>query len=220
MLTAPPKRVAIIGAGLSGLTLGLALNQKGIHVTLFELRSPTIKAGGALMLSPNALRVLDNLGVYKKLRAQGYNFESIAFKNHEEITTDLYYLGEEKLYEYKALRVYRQILLTELRNLANERRIPIVYGQKFSHIVSEDKTGVTFAFTDGSLEHADILVGADGIHSTVRKYVAPGIVPKYSGTVAITCAIQRSNLEFPAGIDYPMPVAIHGKNGAFVMAPQ
>src|SRR5436189_1294657 len=156
MLTTPPKRVAIIGAGLSGLTLALALHRQGINSTIYELRPPTTKAGGALMLSPNALRILDSLGLYKRLSSQGYNFESISFKNHEEVTTDLYYLGDEKLYEYKALRVYRQILLTELRNMVNNCKIPVVYGQKFSHVISDSKDGVVFGFTDGSTGSADL----------------------------------------------------------------
>ncbi|KAK7191951.1 FAD/NAD(P)-binding domain-containing protein [Paraphaeosphaeria sporulosa] len=220
MLTAPPKRVAIIGAGLSGLTLALALHRHGIACTLYELRRPSVSSSGALMLSPNALRILDTLGLYGRLSAQGYNFETIAYKNQAEVTTDRYYLGDEKTYGYKALRVYRQTLLTELRVMAKQLQIPITYGVKFSHIISEDDSGVSFAFTDGTVASADILIGADGIHSTVRKYIAPGVVPKYSGQVAITCAIPISKLEIPKGIEYEMPVAIHGKNGAFVMAPQ
>ncbi|KAF2809442.1 FAD/NAD(P)-binding domain-containing protein, partial [Mytilinidion resinicola] len=103
--------------------------------------------------------------------------------------------------------------------MVNQLHIPVTYGLKFSHIISEDDNGVSFAFVDGTRASADILVGADGIHSTVRKYVAPGIVPKYSGQVAITCAIQKTKI-IPSGVHYDMPVAIHGKNGAFVMAPQ
>tara|TARA_R110002003_G_scaffold37_2_gene2132 strand:+ start:33131 stop:34360 length:1230 start_codon:yes stop_codon:yes gene_type:complete len=175
------------------------------------------------MLSPNALRILDTLGIYDRLFPQGYNFETLEFKNYEQVTTDKYYLGNEKLYGYKALRIYRQTLLTELRAEAKQLQIPITYGVKFSHIISEDENGVSFAFTNGTKASADLLVGADGIHSTVRKYVAPSVVPEYSGQVAITCALPTSKLEFPPHIsadDYHMPVAIHAKNGAFVMAPQ
>lgn len=175
------------------------------------------------MLSPNALHILDTLGLYHRLKPQGFNFESIAFKNHDGVTTDTYYLGDEKLYKYKALRIYRQVLLTELRAEIQRLQIPIIYGAKFSHIVCEDDNSVTFAFTNGTSASADLLIGADGIHSTVRKYIAPGVVPKYGGLVAITCALQKSALTFPKGTsseDYPMPVSIHSKNGAFVMAPQ
>lgn len=223
MISSPPNRVAIIGAGLSGLTLAISLHRQGVPCKIYELRKPAKSTPGALMLSPNALRVLDTLGLYERLSKQGYNFETIDFKNHEQITTDKYYLGQEKLYGYKALRIYRQVLLTELRAEVKRLEIPVTYGLKFSHIISEDDTGVNFAFTDGTRATAEILVGADGIHSTVRKYIVPEVTPKYSGMVAITCALQRNKLEYPSNIcskDYPMPVAIHGKNGAFVMAPQ
>jgi 2-polyprenyl-6-methoxyphenol hydroxylase-like FAD-dependent oxidoreductase len=222
-MSTPPNRVAIIGAGLSGLTLAISLHRQGVQCTIYELRQPTVATSGALMLSPNALRILDTLGLYERLYKKGYNFETIDFKNHDQITTDYYYLGNEKLYGYKALRIYRQVLLTELRAEVKNLEIPVTYGVKFSHVIFEDDKGVDFAFTDGTHATADILVGADGIHSTVRKYVAPDVVPKYSGSVAITCALPRKVLEYPANTsaqNYPMPVAIHGKNGAFVMAPQ
>ncbi|KAF2124238.1 kynurenine 3-monooxygenase [Dothidotthia symphoricarpi CBS 119687] len=223
MLSAPPTRVAIVGAGLAGLALAISLHRQGISCSIYELREPSASTPGALMLSPNALHILDTLGLYDRLRPQGYNFESIAFKNHDGVTTDTYYLGGEKLYKYKALRIYRQVLLTELRAEVKRLQIPVTYGVKFSHVVSEDDSGVTFAFVDGTSASAGLLVGADGIHSTVRKHIAPSVVPKYGGLVAITCAIQKSTLTFPASTspdEYPMPVSIHSKNGAFVMAPQ
>jgi len=223
MLSSSPSHVAIIGAGLSGLTLAISLHRQGVSSRIYELRDPSVKTSGALMLSPNALSILDKLGLYERLRSQGYSFEQLDFKNRDGLTIDRYYLGEEKLYGYKALRIYRQVLLSQLRSEVERLDIPITYGVKFSHIVSEDDNGVSFAFADGTKAGGDVLIGADGIHSTVRKYIAPGVVPAYSGMVAITCAVQRSKLEFPTDIkpnDYPMPVAIHGKNGAFVMAPQ
>ena len=221
MITQAPESVAIIGAGLGGLNLALSLHRRGIQCTIYELRHPTARAGGALMLSPNSLRVLDSIGLYNKLSQWGYNFETVAYQNEDGKITDYYYLGSEKLYGYKALRVYRQTLLTELRQRVAELGVPIVYGKKFKHVLSESTEGVIFEFTDGTTEKADILIGADGIHSTVRKYIAPEIVPQYSGTVAITCAIQKSKLTFPSNSsEYPMPISINGQPGAFVMAPQ
>lgn len=223
MITTTPAQVAIIGAGLSGLTLAISLHHQGIPCHIYELRDPSVRTSGALMLSPNALRILDNLGLYNRLKVQGYNFETVDYKNHDQITTDVYYLGQEKLYGYKALRIYRQTLLTELRAEAQTLQIPITYGVKFSHIICEDEDGVSFAFTNCTTGSADILIGADGIHSTVRKYLHPEVVPKYSGMVAITCALERNKLQYPAGMSeetYSMPVAIYDKPGAFVMAPQ
>ncbi|MCJ1428139.1 hypothetical protein MMC29_006047 [Sticta canariensis] len=173
------------------------------------------------MLSPNALRILNSLGVYERIRSKGYNFSMIAFKNEDEETTDLYPLGDEHQYGYNALRIYRQILLDELRSTVHACDIPVTYGKKFSHVLSESPTEVSFEFTDGSSASASLLIGTDGIHSTVRKYVSPSTSPGYSGVLAITCAVPRSALHFPPDKDYSiLPVGIHGAQGTFVLAPQ
>jgi 2-polyprenyl-6-methoxyphenol hydroxylase-like FAD-dependent oxidoreductase len=223
MLSSLPSKVAIIGAGLSGLTLAIALHRQGISCEIYELRDPSVRTAGALMLSPNALRILDTLGLYDRLKTQGFNFETVEYKNHDQVTTDVYYLGQEKMYSYKALRIYRQTLLTELRAEVEKLGILVTYGVKFSHVVSENSCGISFAFTNGTTLSADILIGADGIHSTVRKHIAPSTTPRYSGSVAITCALDRNKLKFPSNTssdEYPMPVTIYDKPGAFVMAPQ
>ena len=204
-----------------GLTLALALHARSIPCSIYELRSPSAKSTGAVMLSPNALRVLNSLGVYERISSKGYNFSNIAFKNEDEETTDLYPLGDEHRYGYKALRIYRQILLDEIRSTVHARKIPVIHGKKFSHVLSESPTEVSFAFTDGSSASASFLIGADGIHSTVRKYVSPSTSPGYSGLLAITCAVPRSALHFPPDKDYSvLPVTIHGGMGTFVLAPQ
>ena len=173
------------------------------------------------MLSPNALRILDSLGVYERIRNKGYDFSNMAFKNGNEEITDVYPLGDKDRYGYEALRIYRQILLSELRATVHASNIPVIYGKKFSHVLSESSVEVSFAFTDGTSASAALLIGADGIHSTVRKYVSPSTTPGYSGTMAITCAIPRAALEFPSDKDYSiLPVGIHGAMGTFVLAPQ
>jgi 2-polyprenyl-6-methoxyphenol hydroxylase-like FAD-dependent oxidoreductase len=224
-LTSPPKSVAIIGAGLGGLVLALSLHKYDIPTTIYEMRDPGAEGfdiGGAIMLSPNSLRVLDSLDMYKLLRTKGYNFETLTFKtDHDFKTTGTYYFGQEELYGYKALRIYRRELVIELQNAVTARGIPIIYGKKYDHIVSDNEEGVTFAFADGSTKSTDLLVGVDGIHSRVRQYLYPNIVPKYAGSIGVTYAFPRSKLRLPNGQeDFPFPVSISGKNGAFVMAPQ
>ena len=174
------------------------------------------------MLSPNALRVLDILGVYERVRSKGFNFDTLTFKtDHDHKTTGKYYFGQEKMYGYKALRIYRKVLIAELRQMVQEQGISIQYGRKFSHITSENESVVRFAFADGSEKSTEILIGADGIHSKVRQHILPNIVPAYSGFLGVTFSFPASKLRLPHGQeDYPFPASIHGKHGAFVMAPQ
>lgn len=214
------QSVAIIGAGLGGLTLALALKKHGIESKLYELRDPEYDFGGAIMLSPNALRVLDKLDAYEHVRTKGYNFDTLTFMNDSDhVPTGRYYFGNKERYGYQALRIYRNVLIAELRKIVHEQGIPVEYGCKFSHVVSEDENGVTFAFADGEQKTANFLIGADGIHSKVRSQILPGIIPAYSGFLGVTFAFPLSKLRLPSP-DFPLPVSIHGAKGAFVMAPQ
>ncbi|KAF8861501.1 kynurenine 3-monooxygenase [Acephala macrosclerotiorum] len=219
MSSQKPQHIAIIGAGLAGMSLALALHKQSIACTIYELREPTAHTDGALMLCPNALSVLEPLKIYERIKNQGYEFEKLEYKDENYNITDQYYLGGEKLFGYKALRLYRDILLHEIRTLVTDNGIKIQYGCKFAKIVKEDESGVVFQFDDGSTESATMLIGADGIHSKVRKYIHPGIHPIYSGTMAITSAVDVSNLRFPEP-NYCLTSSIHAKPGAFVFAPQ
>ncbi|KAL9131726.1 MAG: hypothetical protein Q9217_000401 [Psora testacea] len=219
MTSGPTKDVAIIGAGLSGLSLALALHKFNIPSTIYEIRPNTFVQGGAIMLSPNALRVLDSLGVYSRIKDKGYHFETLTFNNANHETTDIYYFGHAQLYGYKALRIYRRILIDELKLMLEVRNIPIKYNTKFSHVISELPDSVSFAFADGTTSNASLLIGADGIHSSVRSYLYPSLSPKYMGSAGMTSAIPTSSLRLP-NPSYPLPVTISAKPGAFVIAPQ
>src|ERR1700739_2576285 len=121
---------------LQGLSLALALSQQSISCTVFELRSVSFKEGGAIVLSPNALRILDDLGVYKRIRNKGFSFEALTFKNESGLTTGRDFFCSEKLYGYQGLRIYRQALIDELLMMLRERDITIHYEKKFSRVLS------------------------------------------------------------------------------------
>lgn len=210
------EHVAIIGAGLSGLALALALQKQLIPVTIYEARSASLDIGGAIMLSPNALRVLDALGVYDISRKLGYEFTKLHFYTDKPL--DSYEFGDAKKYGYDGLRIYRYELIKTLLSAIRERGIPIVYQKKFIKIQSETETNVTWEFEDGTTGTASCLVGADGIHSRVRKYLYPNLEPRFTGGIGVTAAVPRSQLKQGS---YELPLTlINPKHGAFVIAPQ
>ncbi|KAF4631460.1 hypothetical protein G7Y89_g6675 [Cudoniella acicularis] len=223
--------VAIIGAGLSGLTLALALHQQSIHCTIYEAREAPLNVGGGLMLTPNGLKVLDKLAVYEPLKKRGYNFDHIYFQDAESrrILETIEY-GNLERYGFRALRVYRYIVLEELLAAVKEKSIPIYFTRRFDHVISETEDNVTWKFKDGSIATASLLIGADGIHSTVRSYLAPGLKPIFASMAAIIAAVPTAQLELPEASDpdmnaasniYPIPSGIVvPRLGAFVIAPQ
>lgn len=179
------------------------------------------------MLSPNALRILDALGVYSRIVEKGYSFESLAFMNGTGKLEGEYFFGDQHRYGYKALRVYRHIILQEMISLVKERGIPIFFNTKVTSVLSETDDGVTFQLDDGSTSSAALLIGADGIHSRIRQYIDPAATPIYSGILALTSSVQTSTLRFPdyaqgdgTHMTYPLPAAISAAPGGFVIAPQ
>lgn len=214
------NEVAIIGAGLSGLTLALALYQQGIKATVYESRASPLNIGGAVMLSPNALKVLDALDLYRQVQPRGYNFESLQFLKSSGELIETYEFGSKAKYGYPANRIYRHELIDSILSDVLAKGISVVFGRKYLRVVEENNDHVIWESTDGQKSEAMLLIGADGIHSTVRKYIHPDIEPKFAGMAGITAAVPATQVVYPGGkIDKPLTF-ISGDKGAFVIAPQ
>lgn len=223
--------VAIVGAGLSGLALALALREQSVDCTIYEARDSPLNIGGALMLTPNGLKVLGKLGIYDSICQKGYNFDRIYLQDaNTGSIIEFYEYGNLERYGTQALRVYRYVLLQELLAKVQEKSIPIHFNHKYVKVVAETEDEVTCEFSNGSTASASLLVGADGIHSTIRKYIAPGLEPKFVSMAAIVAAIPTAQLDLPIGDlanisaesnTHPLPAGIVvAKMGAFVIAPQ
>ncbi|KAF2101425.1 FAD/NAD(P)-binding domain-containing protein [Rhizodiscina lignyota] len=217
-----PEPIAIIGAGIAGLTLALSLHHYSIPSVIYEMRPESHLTPGPIMLAPNALRIFDKLGVYERIRDAGFPIEGLTFsqtvqqkqkdsakedsvgcEKQEQIKVkkvDDWLIGHEKMYGYKALRIMRQSVLVVLRALCADVGIPIHYSKCFSHITLESPTSVSFAFTDGSTATTPFLVGADGIWSRIRSIVVPDpekAEPVWAGGLAITATVKAEAINLP-----------------------
>ncbi|KAK5686707.1 hypothetical protein LTR17_026906 [Elasticomyces elasticus] len=205
--------IAIIGGGLGGLLLAILLADSGIKSTIYESRSASPPAySGPVMLLPNGLRVLDHAGAYQQILAKG----SLAPRNYamsnDHKILDCRECGDVDNFGYVGMRIYRQELVGILDAMVRERGVPVVYGKKFSRIVEETDTNVTFAFEDGDTKTHGVLVGADGIHSTVRDYIAPNTSLIFSGNLSILGFVPKEAVKLPYP-DYPQPAAVIGPAG-------
>lgn len=228
-MQSPSTYAAIVGGGLAGLALALALHQVGIKSTVYEARARPLNIGGAVMLSPNALKVLDNLGVYNTVKSEGYEFKNLTWQTIDGSGRERQEFGDEQKYGYDALRVHRYVLINALIEATKRAGVEIAFGKKFV-AATESQDSVEICFEDGTRTTSSILIGADGIHSTVRRLLYPDLTPKFLNLAGVTAAVPTSALGLTDAmlqdfenpdLDYPLPITIqHPVHGAFVVAPQ
>jgi len=228
-MQSPSTYAAIVGGGLAGLALALALHQVGIKSTVYEARARPLNIGGAVMLSPNALKVLDNLGVYNTVKSEGYEFKNLTWQTIDGSGRERQEFGDEQKYGYDALRVHRYVLINALIEATKRAGVEVAFGKKFV-AATESQDSVEICFEDGTRTTSSILIGADGIHSTVRRLLYPDLTPKFLNLAGVTAAVPTSALGLTDAmlqdfenpdLDYPLPITIqHPAHGAFVVAPQ
>lgn len=171
------RTAAVIGGGIAGPVTALALRRAGIEATVHEAYENTADAiGGMLMVAPNGLDALQVAGVHRGLNGQPI---------HSMVMTD----GRgRRMGEFGGLPglspsqvMWRADLYRAVREQAAASGVPTVYGKRLVG-VEETAAGITAAFADGTQVSADILVGADGIRSTVRSLIDPAAPdPRYTG---------------------------------------
>ncbi len=168
----------IVGGGIGGLTLGIALHQAGIDATVYEA-APVIKPVGAgILLGTNAMLVMKKLGLDKKLQAAGQQVYNGAVTDGKgRILQNMPMEMLEKHFGVTTTAIHRgrlqQILIDALpkdKFIIDKRAISIENGAKPS-----------VTFEDGTTAKGDFLIGADGIHSVVRQSIFPQIKKRYSG---------------------------------------
>ncbi len=213
-------QVAIIGAGLGGLGLALALHSHGVGCSIYEQAPAEGRFAGAIMLSPNALRILDHYGLYQQIRPLGFSFQHADFQTVDGVSVDRQFLGSKEQFGYDALRIYRNTILRELTDACVKKGIRINYSKKYTNVVRETEGNVTIGFADGDEVTTDMLIAADGIHSKIRQSVFTDVKPVYNGIFVVAGAVKRSKLVIPSSEPGDSPILQMGKNGAFIIAPQ
>ncbi|KAK5827779.1 hypothetical protein F5H01DRAFT_375566 [Linnemannia elongata] len=165
---AQPPHVLISGAGLAGLFLGILLERAGIPYDIYERAAEIKPLGSIICLSPNILPAIEQLGLLDEVMS----FSKPALRN-TFYTGDLDVIGKTQTLTTDLVG-YDRILFArpELYDLLI-RKTPTERLHMSKKIVSfeQDQDGVTVKFGDSTSVRGDILVGADGAHSAVRKHL-------------------------------------------------
>ncbi|SFS34555.1 FAD-dependent monooxygenase [Saccharopolyspora flava] len=200
-MTTKSPSVAIIGAGIGGLTLAIALRRKGIRAAVYERAGELREVGAAVALSANGTRVLHALGLRDRLASRSAVPAELIYRHWRSgRRVAAFTAGDD--YEARFGAPYYGVHRADLQAALAEACGELHLDHRLVDVASRN-SGYELVFADGSTAHADLVVGADGVHSTVRRWVADEEPARYSGTSGF-----RGLIPVDAMLSLPDPGAI------------
>jgi salicylate hydroxylase len=187
-------RIAIVGGGLGGLAAALFLRNAGLDATIYEQAPDLREVGAGIVVSPNMVRPLRVLGLAEKLPSFAVRLEAAwefrRWKDGRVLFAQP--MGEEckRLYGTHCYVAHRADLLRMLRHELPQHVLHLDH-RCVGATQHEHEAELTFATRSGRTIRvaADVVIGADGIHSVVRRAIAPHIDPRFSGLCAFRCLV-------------------------------
>ena len=195
-------RIAIIGAGLGGLSAAIALDRAGFDVQVYERSRQLGEIGAGIQISPNASRILHGFGLEEALSSVVVRPNRGVLRRWDDnsvLTSQP--LGQQMIEEFGSpyYHVHRAQLHAVLRSAVDEQRIHL--GHVCCGLTTNADQTVTIDFEGGQRVEADVVIGADGIHSAVREALFGASEPRFTGNTAWRGVVPYesvADLELPA----------------------
>jgi salicylate hydroxylase len=190
-------KALIVGGGIGGTTAALALSKAGWDVEVLEQAEKLTEVGAGIQLSPNGIRVLEALDVMPALDPFVYEPETLSLRKGEsgrEIFSIPIKDVAEQRWGARYLQVHRADMLAALQ-VTLEARVPEAFRLN-SKVTGYSQTPdeATVHLEDGSSLNADLVVGADGIHSAIRAQMIGPDKPRYTGNFAWRAVVPMDKL--------------------------
>lgn len=188
------KKIAIIGAGIGGLTLAISLLQNGFkNIKIYEKQKETNKQGSGISLGINSIKVLSKLGLSKEIIAAGKAIEIARLQDSNgEVLKEIDCNFFAKEFGLPSIALHRNKLHEALiKEVGSEL---IEFEQEFQSVNSNPDSSLEVSFESGKVIHADILVGADGLRSKVRNEIRSDIKLRYSGYTSWRGITEKKNI--------------------------
>jgi 2-polyprenyl-6-methoxyphenol hydroxylase-like FAD-dependent oxidoreductase len=206
-------RVLVVGGGIGGLSAAIALRQRGVDVDVVEINPKWDVYGVGIIQPANAIRALDALGLAERAVAEGFAMKGSRFHDSQGNL-----LGEVPALDLLGPKYPPMNGITRPKLHAIFQEAVKGSGANIRLGVTVDEVGEDgdVSFTDGGSGPYDLVVGADGIHSSIRRLVFPGAPePEYTGQI-----VWRYNVPKPEDLEtLDMFVGSNGKAGFVPLAP-
>lgn len=190
-------KIGIIGGGITGLTTALALHKVGIQSVVFEQASKLNEVGAGIWLQPNAIKVLDWLGIKDEIKEQGIELNKMEISN--TLLVPIKKLKSAIVQDEvgnKTIAIHRARLQKLLYDQVS--KIDAIELNKTYIGHHSDSGTINLSFEDGKKRTVDFLLGADGIHSKVRNMLFPEAQLRSAGQV---CWRGISNMKLPDSLN-------------------
>ncbi len=197
------QSVGIVGAGFAGAAAAILLAEGGVHVELFDAKPEVGALGSGITVQGNAIRILDRLGVWEQAKCRSYAFDVLGLRAPDPDATVIAVIPDAKMGgpDYPAtIGMYRPELAALLIDRATELGAVAHWGAQIENLTQKgDSVELVWHDDDAGLRRKafDLVIGADGLHSTVRALVGIDVQPKRNGM-----GIWRAFVPRPADVTH------------------
>jgi 2-polyprenyl-6-methoxyphenol hydroxylase-like FAD-dependent oxidoreductase len=207
------QKILVVGGGISGMVVALALRQRNFAVEIVEVNPRWDVYGVGIIQLANALRALALVGLADQVLAAGFGMSTLYFYDHEGHL--LYEVPQPQLAgpHYPAANALTRPRFHKiLQGAIRQADVPVRVGVTVSNLEQKDET-VEVTFTDRTHDRYDMIIGADGIRSLIRRLVfGADYQPLYTGQVCWRCNVPR-----PPEVDnFQLFLAPSGNKAGFV----
>jgi salicylate hydroxylase len=183
-------RIAIVGGGIGGLAAAAFLRRVGLRAVVYEQAEELREVGAGLVLAPNAVRLLRRLGVLGQLDGRAVpldvGWEFRRWQDGRVLSAEDLAESCERLYGERTYTAHRADLHSAIAAAVPSGTIQL--GMTCTGVSVRGDTSV-LAFADGTRAEADVVIGADGVHSVVRGAVTEPSSATYSGICAFRAIV-------------------------------
>jgi salicylate hydroxylase len=184
------KQAIVVGAGIGGLAAALALRARGAEVTVLEQAAAITEVGAGLQISPNGAVVLHALGLADPLRAAAVRAQAVVLRDYRRPGTvlrlDLAKYAPDQEFGF----VHRSDLINLLSDAVRATGVKVRLLQKVDRVSADPAPIVHLA--NGASMHADLVVGADGLHSRARAALNGADDAFFTGQVAWRAVVPNA----------------------------
>jgi salicylate hydroxylase len=190
-----PLRIVIVGGGIGGIAAANALLRRGMQVRVYEQAAALAEVGAGVALQPNGIRMLQRLGFGDALARLGARLGDAQFYGSDgSLIAPIWPAELAGQIEYYGM--HRADLL---RMLVERLPTGIVKTDHTCIGFEQDGDGATVSFSNGVHVSADVVIAADGIHSTLQRFAAGPSAPLPSGSMAYRGVIPAASVAWPPG---------------------